>query len=198
MVFTLGFLSILAFAGILAAAGFVVAAIVDDALARFHLEVLTRPGPALLMWGSFYYSWMILIASVTHKWKSVRLGEPLPMADSYWFAYISTTTVGLGDIYLEPEVIISSDLVLFPLLFLIGFTLASAFLAKLSELVMAIVPDGRKDFLTSLVDRLQKTNVVGDVPELPEMPELPAGVTNLMHMPGHVEKEDTHDAKDST
>lgn len=30
--------------------------------------------------------------------------EEFDYADSYWFSYITTTTVGLGDYYLEPEV----------------------------------------------------------------------------------------------
>jgi hypothetical protein len=58
-----------------------------------------------------------------------------------WFAldsYISTTSVGLGDIYLEPEVIVGQDLIVFPLLFLTGFTLLSAFLGKFAEAIIAL------------------------------------------------------------
>jgi Ion channel len=49
-------------------------------------------------------------------------------------AYISTTTIGLGDFYLEPEVITGRDLLSFPLVILIGFVFFSAFLGKIGEL----------------------------------------------------------------
>jgi hypothetical protein len=50
-------------------------------------------------------------------------------------AYISTTTIGIGDFFLEPEVITGRDLIIFPPLILIGYVFFSAFLGKLAELV---------------------------------------------------------------
>lgn len=64
MVFTIGFLSILAFGGILVTAGFVVTTIFDDALVRFRLRRLTVPWVACFFWGSLYYGWMCGIAQV--------------------------------------------------------------------------------------------------------------------------------------
>jgi len=98
MVFTFGFLSILTFAGILASSGYIASAIVDDLLVRFNLRILTREWAACILWGLLYYGWMIIIAVVTVAWKQTRLqltSEEFDLRDGYWFAYISSTTVGL-------------------------------------------------------------------------------------------------------
>jgi len=63
--------------------------------------------------------------------------------------------VGLGDFFLEPEVFLFRDLLSFPLLFLVGFTLASAFLQKFSELISVLF--GKKSVVKELVEQLKKT-----------------------------------------
>jgi hypothetical protein len=74
MVYSLGFLSILAFAGILASSGNIVSVIFDDAVNRIKVQSLTTPWVALWVWGAIYYSWMALIASITKNWKEKMLG----------------------------------------------------------------------------------------------------------------------------
>jgi hypothetical protein len=74
LVYSLGFLSILAFAGILAAAGNITSVIFDDAVNRIKLQSLTTPWVACFVWGSVYYSWMLLIAGQTKKWKEDAMG----------------------------------------------------------------------------------------------------------------------------
>jgi hypothetical protein len=69
-------------------------------------------------------------------------------------SYISTTSIGLGDIYLEPEVIIGQDLIVFPLLFLTGFTFLSAFLGKFSEALVALLKGNKKGLVDSLLDQI--------------------------------------------
>lgn len=74
LVYTMGFLSILAFAGILAAAGNVVSVIFDDAVDRIKLHSLTTPWVACVIWGAVSYTWMVVIAAVTKNWKEEQMG----------------------------------------------------------------------------------------------------------------------------
>jgi hypothetical protein len=74
LIYSLGFLSILAFAGILAAAGNLVSIVFDDAVKRIKVHSLTTPWVACVVWGAVYYSWMALIAAHTKRWKERELG----------------------------------------------------------------------------------------------------------------------------
>ena len=69
-----------------------------------------------------------------------------PIAD------ISTTTVGLGDYYLEHGVIVGYDLLVWPLLFLFGFVLLSSFLTKVAEFLASFFPSDKPTFAESLAD----------------------------------------------
>lgn len=73
MVYSLGFLSLLAFGAILTSAGSIVVAIFDDAVSRIKLHALTLPWVGVFLWGFIYYSWMILTAAYTKNWKEDRL-----------------------------------------------------------------------------------------------------------------------------
>jgi len=163
MVFTLGFLSILLFAAVLTKAGSIVTVITGDAIDRLKLTKINVPWVATLFWGALYYLWMCAIASYTVWWKENTLGEEMSYRDAYWFSFVSTTTVGFGDFFLEHEVIRRRDLLSWPLLFLTGFVLLSSFLNKLSEWIMSWIPQGRP----SLEENLENT----DVPCFPKLEE---------------------------
>ena len=167
LVFSLGFISILAFGGILATAGEITNAVADDLLLRLRLKFMTKPCVACLTWGGLYYSWMALTASVTRQWKLHRLGETasqFTFSDAYWFSYISSTSIGFGDIFLEPEVLLAQDLITFPLLFLVSFVFVAAFLGKFSDSVGAVC--GRKTLVRELTDRLKQTDLYFDAAEV--------------------------------
>jgi hypothetical protein len=157
MVFTLGFASLLVFGAILARAGQIIAAIFADAFVRFHWNFLTRPWVICLIFGASYSIWMFVIAAQTDAWKEDRLGESFDLRYGRWFAYISTTTIGLGDIFLEPEVILSEDVYIWSLSFLTGFALFSVFLGQLTE--VSLPWRRRKGFYESLLDRLETTHL---------------------------------------
>eukprot|EP00984_Skeletonema_dohrnii_P010789 scaffold4233_cov142-Skeletonema_dohrnii-CCMP3373.AAC.32 len=148
MIFTLGFVSILFFGFVLGKAGSIVVAIVEDFLLRTHLSFLTRNWIQMIIWGALYYLWSLLIASYYVYWNMLRLDETVSMDDAYWFAYITTTTVGLGDYYLDHAAIIGIDLLVWPLLILYGFVLLAAFLTALGALVQA--SDDGTDFADKL------------------------------------------------
>lgn len=152
MVFTLGFLSILLFAAVLAKAGSIVNAIVEDFLRRSHLTFLTRNWIQIIIWGALYYLWSLLIASYYIHWSLIRLDEEVSYKDAYWFAYITTTTVGLGDYYLEHAVLIGIDLLIWPLLILFGFVLLASFLTALKDTLVAVMPNEEAEFADTLDD----------------------------------------------
>ena len=162
MIYTLGFLSILLFATILGAAGKIVVTIWDDFINRTKLHRLNIPWVACIFWGFCYYAWLLVIAVVTKSWKAERLGEDMQFSEAYWFSFISTTTVGLGDYYLEHGVILREDLFTFPIMFLTGFVLLANFLVKLTEMVQNLIPRNRPT--------LAETLEASDVPCLPKVP----------------------------
>lgn len=152
MVFTLGFLSILLFAAVLAKAGSIVNTIVEDFFRRSHLTFLTRNWVQMIVWGALYYLWSLLIASYYIHWSLIRLDEVVSYKDAYWFAYITTTTVGLGDYYLEHAVLIGIDLLIWPLLILFGFVLLASFLTALKDTLAGVMPNEEADFADTLDD----------------------------------------------
>lgn len=159
LVYTLGFASIIVFAAVLGMASGIISAIIDDFLKRIKLRLLTLHWVGCLIWGAFWYTWMLVIAAYYHNWRRERLqDDEFELKDGYWFAYISTTTVGLGDFYLDPEVLIWGDLIVFPLLFLFGFVLLGMFLTKLSDLLFT-ASDPRTS--TPLSVRLERTTICG-------------------------------------
>lgn len=150
MIYTLGFLSILAFAATAASAGYIMTSLFDDIMKKAKLGFLSSPLAASVFWGVLYYAWLVLIAGMLEDWKESRLGEEQDFARGYWFAYISTTTVGLGDIYLEPEVLVTQDLLTFSLVFLIGFVFLASFLGSLGSFIKGVENIGGKSFPENL------------------------------------------------
>jgi Ion channel len=137
LVYSFGFFSILIFGAILGQAGSIVTMIVDDFFAMRRWHQVRKPRVACIMWGVMAFLWMLVIATQFVHFKRLRLdaGDEFDFSDGYWFAFISTLTVGLGDYYLDPEFLTGSDLVSFPLSFLIGFTFFSGFLGYFSQSV---------------------------------------------------------------
>mmetsp|Transcript_12849 Transcript_12849/g.35573 ORF Transcript_12849/g.35573 Transcript_12849/m.35573 type:complete len:532 (+) Transcript_12849:76-1671(+) len=171
LVFTCGFFSILAFAALLSTTGRVLAELTDRTLSSWHpaLKRFTHPGWGSMFWGMAWIAWMLLMAYVVKKWKSSRLGEPMDLGEAYWFSYISTTTVGLGDFFLEPEVMVGIDLLYMPLMYLFGFTLLSAFLTKLATFLTDHLSNGKRSFVDSVLFNMGGTD--GNEDEDKQAPE---------------------------
>ena len=133
MVYTVGCFNILLFGAVEFGAGYVLSSLGNDVAARNGIPLGSKPCIACVFWAVLLYLWMLLIAYAYQQWKYSRLDQDTPLKEGYWFSYISTTTVGLGDVYLDPEVMITSDLFTFPILFLVGFSLFGSFLAELGS-----------------------------------------------------------------
>lgn len=100
-------------------------------------------------------------------WNAERLGtSDVGFREGFWFAYISTTTIGLGDFILQPAVLVATDVFYWPLNFLMGFVLFSAFICNLSA--VALKPAHK--YTTNLTQRLEKTNMFFGKPTF-ESPE---------------------------
>jgi Ion channel len=137
----LAWLSILLFGGVTVLAGQVWTSIVDDFLTRTNLRYLTRPSIATPMWAFVWIGWIALIASdALDFWERRVPGYEVTVADSYWFSYISTLTVGLGDYYLQPQGFYLGDVFHWASLFLTGFVLVSTFLGKVADLLGLLFP----------------------------------------------------------
>jgi hypothetical protein len=130
MVHTLGFLNVLLFGFISAAGGYVLNSVVNDFVSRRGFPAESRKWLASLLWAILLYFWMLIIALIYMHWKYHRLGQKVRLSDAFWFSYISTTTIGLGGPYLEPEVLVMADLITFPVIFLISFSIFGSFVEE--------------------------------------------------------------------
>jgi uncharacterized membrane protein YraQ (UPF0718 family) len=162
LVIFLGFFSVLAFGAILASAGTIMSIIFEDFARR--VQVKKRIYIGCLWWAMLTFLWVLFLASRVGTWWAERIIDmddvPDKLWGSMWFAYISMTTIGLGDYFLQPEVFFFYDLFAFSWQFLVGFTFFSGFLAKLSELVLR---GSRASF--DLEDRLRKTSLFSSDPD---------------------------------
>jgi hypothetical protein len=133
LVMSLGFISILAFGAVSGAAGYVTLMIIDDVLQRCNLERLTKGWGAIILWLVLLFSSFMLIASFTGVYLGNRIDANLPKWDLFWYSFISTTTIGLGDTHIPHETFNQTDMFLIPLVLLFGFICFTNFLIKISE-----------------------------------------------------------------
>eukprot|EP00554_Chaetoceros_debilis_P006072 CAMPEP_0194074738 /NCGR_PEP_ID=MMETSP0149-20130528/1828_1 /TAXON_ID=122233 /ORGANISM="Chaetoceros debilis, Strain MM31A-1" /LENGTH=466 /DNA_ID=CAMNT_0038755003 /DNA_START=81 /DNA_END=1478 /DNA_ORIENTATION=- len=133
LVMSLGFISILAFGAVSGAAGYVTLMIIDDVLQRCNLERLTKGWGAIMLWLVLLFSSFMLIASITGLYLRKRIDANLPKWELFWYSFISTTTIGLGDTHIPHETFYHRDMFSLPLILLFGFICFTNFLIKISE-----------------------------------------------------------------
>lgn len=162
MVVIFGFVSMLLFGGILASSGNVVAVIYDDFVKKIRWSALARPFWSMLFWMIVTALYTIWMGAMAYKWWKWRIEEDAPsIHEGFWFAYLTTTTVGLGDYYFQPEVIFMADTFSFAFIVLAAFVFFAAFLTRLSDFVLGEFPDTGEIFKI----RLEETTLMGAIPQ---------------------------------
>jgi len=162
LVFTLGFVSIIAFTALIGQAGYVILTIVDHAFQqRRWSKPLSRGLPAVLFWLAALVLWMVFFAQMARVYDARRRGyDDLSLyafKDAIWFAYITMTTVGFGDIHLSHEEFVVADMFYLPLIVLLGFVWLANFALKLSVFLMELFPADENP-LEDLLVRQQEGN----------------------------------------
>ena len=83
---------------------------------------------------------MLVVAAFMSKYTEDRSGSKLTLSDAYWFAFITTTTVGLGDYHLAHEEFRAEDMFYIPMAILFGFNILHNFAEKLVETFVMYMP----------------------------------------------------------
>lgn len=160
LIVTAGLFSIVLFGTVLGLCGYVLLAIFDDFVGRHSFaQWLAHPVAAVFLWGTIWLFYALAIATDVDYWWQARLpdfGKQVDQSDALWFAFISTSTIGLGDYYLQPELIFASDTLKYSVLFLIGFVFLSTFFGKIAECLNLLLPKKHN----SLPARLAATRVL--------------------------------------
>lgn len=153
-----GFFSILAFGAVSAAASQILIVVFDDFVKRCNLKVLSRPAVSVVLWTLIAFSWTMFFASKSYDWWRDRVpAEDQPYAsfwDSVWFAYLTTTTIGLGDFYYQPDYIFVADVFWLSLTCLLCFVFFATLIGQIVALFSGIFPDP----VGKLRSRVERTN----------------------------------------
>ena len=104
-----GFVSIVLFAGILTNSGSIIVVIWEDFVSRTRCcRWVRNPMFGCFVWFWITAGWTFYLGNQAKRfWKNRGVYDEFVTGkwDPAWFAYISTTTVGLGDYYFPPEVV---------------------------------------------------------------------------------------------
>lgn len=131
MVYIFGFISIIAFAALLTTAGYIICTIIDDFFLARRMKYMTQGILAILFWLAALLGWMLILAYYAYWFTTTRLGEPTSLKESFWFSYITLTTVGLGDTYIAHEEFYTADIFVVAMICLFGFASLNNFAEKL-------------------------------------------------------------------
>ena len=101
LVYTGGFLTIVGFLTLNNTASNVWKTLIDDLFLRLKWKRLVRGPPSVLFWLCVTVLWMLVLALSMQAYRNNRVHDHFPLKDAYWFSYITTTTVGFGDIHIS-------------------------------------------------------------------------------------------------
>ena len=146
--FSLGFVSIICFAAIIGHSSEIMLERIDDKLSRYKkLKFLTEGLPAVFLWLAMFWSWIAVYAICYLYIEKYNEEEHDSINNAFWFSYISMTTIGFGDYYLNYYDNLYSRFFLWTLTMLMGFLLLGNFALKLSLHVEKI----KKQLVLSLI-----------------------------------------------
>ncbi|CAB9521500.1 expressed unknown protein [Seminavis robusta] len=158
LVYTCGFVTIIGFLALNNSASNVWKILVDDLFLRLKLKRLVKGPLSVLFWLCTTILWMLVLALAMQKYRRNRLAEDFSLKDAFWFSYITTTTVGFGDIHISHEEFKVGDMFFIPLIVLMGFNFLGIFAEKLVDLYNEYFPSGTAGFGTILAAQR------GDIP----------------------------------
>ena len=122
-------------------------ALIDDLFRRTHLSGLKKPVYSAPLWGIASFSYIMLVAWYARRyWDSFIPNYEYTTADSYWFSYITLLTVGLGDFYVQPQGLFTSDVIIWTTLLLHGFGILASFLDRFTSLIFSCIPKRKEPF----------------------------------------------------
>mmetsp|Transcript_17955 Transcript_17955/g.31472 ORF Transcript_17955/g.31472 Transcript_17955/m.31472 type:complete len:676 (-) Transcript_17955:6-2033(-) len=160
LVVVAGLFSLILFGAVLGLCGYTIVTIYDDFVSRCRWsKFLRNPVVGVFLWGLIWLLYALALAQDFQYWWEERLPEfyaELDRGDTLWFAWISTSTIGLGDFYLQPEIVFASDTLKYSVLYMIGFVLLSTFFGKIAETLSYLQPTQHN----SLEARLANTRVL--------------------------------------
>lgn len=97
LIYTFGFICVILFGHIEWRAGAVTMEIVDDFFERLKLKSLVHGWRPVGIWLLHLIFWLWIGTAATLIVARKLLGMDTSVARAFWFAFISTTTVGFGD-----------------------------------------------------------------------------------------------------
>jgi hypothetical protein len=139
LVVVMGFVSILLFSAVMGHAGYIMVTIVDDFFTQFGMKRFLEGIISVLFWSVMLLLWLFAYAGLAYAYTYEHWGQfdiDYRFVDAFWFAYISVTTIGFGDLYIRHDVAKPIDMLVTPLFFLAGFVILANFLVKFSEMVI--------------------------------------------------------------
>jgi Ion channel len=158
LVVFMGWICIICWLVILYVAGKVVGIILDDIFRKCHLRFLTGQYVEVLFFGLLGVLWLFVTALTAQWWWNERVDfDDKSFHEALWFSYVSLMTIGLGDYFLEPELLFYADVALWSFMFLTGFTFLCTFVDKIALLCEAYFPDSGE----AMKERIRNTNLVG-------------------------------------
>ena len=143
LVYTCGFITIIGFLILNNTAAHVWKHIIEDVFHRSNLTMLINGPLSVLFWFFMTIIWMLITAFAMKSYREDRTDEAFPFKDAYWFSYITTTTVGFGDIHLDHEEFTVVDMFFIPLIILMGFNFLGIFADKGMDLYNHYFPEDK-------------------------------------------------------
>jgi len=168
MVATLGFFCILVFTAVSTQAGYVSLAVADDFFKHHGLNRLRSGYTAVLFWLALYHLWNLLIAYIALTWTTYKAlngnNDFMFLPDAFWFAFITSTTVGFGDYFFPHEIFKFYDMFYIPPILLIGFVLLANFIIKFGEWIWSAV--GEKNMTVDIRNLRESLEAKSQLEEL--------------------------------
>ena len=146
LVYFLGFLSICLFTAIIANAALIGLTIADDFFYRVGLKRLAEGISAVVFWLIMLLLWLLVITcSFVIFHYEILAGEfnlwdseirQWAISNGFWLAFISVTTIGFGDYYLEPEVMEVHHMFIVVIFFTVGYIFFANFFFKAGTVIV--------------------------------------------------------------